>query len=75
MEERGDIQRDQTSGFSPREFMLGHLRYIPWLILSTLLFLVLAFLKLRYSPVIYQVQSKLLIKKVFIPYKFKRAEV
>ncbi|MEO6930830.1 MAG: hypothetical protein ABI151_04320, partial [Chitinophagaceae bacterium] len=39
------------------------MKYIPWLILSAALFLALAYLKLRYSPVIYQVSSKLLFKK------------
>ena len=63
MDEQVVIQQDKKSAFSPREFMLKYLKYVPWLILSTLLFLVLAFIKLRYSPVVFQVQSKLLIKK------------
>lgn len=54
---------DKSHSFSPREFLLRHLKYLPWLIASTALFVSLAYLKLRYSPVIYLVQSKLLIKK------------
>ncbi|MEO6000980.1 MAG: polysaccharide biosynthesis tyrosine autokinase [Chitinophagaceae bacterium] len=63
MEEQVNISIDKTAAFSPREFILKHLKYIPWLVLSTVLFLVLAFIKLRYSPIVYQVQSKLMIKK------------
>lgn len=63
MEEQVVIQHDKPSGFSPREFLHKYLRSIPWLILSTLLFVTLAFIKLRYSPIVFQVQSKLLIKK------------
>ncbi|MEJ7767497.1 MAG: polysaccharide biosynthesis tyrosine autokinase [Chitinophagaceae bacterium] len=63
MDEQVGIQQDKMTAFSPREFVLKHLKYVPWLILSTLLFLVLAYVKLRYSPVVYQVQSKLLVKK------------
>jgi tyrosine-protein kinase Etk/Wzc len=55
--------RISTGTFSPREFLVRYLRYIPWLIASIILFIALAYLKLRYSPVIYQVQSKILIKK------------
>jgi tyrosine-protein kinase Etk/Wzc len=54
---------EKPSSFSPREFLIKHLRYIPWLVVSLLLFLTLAYIKLRYTPVIYLVQSKLLIKK------------
>lgn len=56
-------QQDKTAAFSPREFVLKNLKYIPWLILSVTLFIVLAYVKLRYSTSIYDVQSKLLIKK------------
>ena len=71
MDETLDQQQDTsrtgqltTSGtFSPREFLLRYVRYIPWLIASIIVFVALAYLKLRYSPVIYQVQSKILIKK------------
>jgi tyrosine-protein kinase Etk/Wzc len=63
MDEQVGIQQERSSAFSPREFVLKHLKYIPWLLLSTILFLVLAFIKLRYSPVVYMVQSKMLIKK------------
>lgn len=57
-----ELPQNKLTAFSPREFLLKYLRYIPWLIVSTGLFVTLAYLKLRYSPVVYLVQSKLLIK-------------
>jgi tyrosine-protein kinase Etk/Wzc len=63
MDVKDDLNLGKTSAFSPREFLLKNLRYLPWLILSTIIFLLLAFIKLRYSPVVFQVQSKMLIKK------------
>ncbi len=63
MDDLVGTQQDKSPAFSPREFVLKYLKYVPWLILSTALFLVLAFIKLRYSPVVFQVQSKMLIKK------------
>ena len=63
MEELVSIHQERAAAFSPREFLLKNLKYLPWLILSVALFVVLAYLKLRYSTTIYDVQSKLLIKK------------
>lgn len=62
MDELLKKQETKAEAFSPREFAMRYLKYIPWLIASTALFLVLAFIKLRYSSSIFQVTSKLLIK-------------
>ncbi len=46
----------------PREFVFKYIKYIPWLILSIALAFVLAYIKIRYMPKIYHVQSSMLIK-------------
>jgi capsular exopolysaccharide synthesis family protein len=53
---------------SPRELVLKYLRFIPWVAISVLFMLVLAFLKLRYSTPIYKVSGKILVKKNSNPY-------
>jgi capsular exopolysaccharide synthesis family protein len=45
----------------PKEFIFKYLHYLPWIIISCLLFLVFAYIKIRYTTQIYQVQSSLLI--------------
>jgi len=56
---------DQTHEVSwklgPRDFVLKNIKYIPWIILSAIVALTLAFLKIRYSTPIYLVQSSMLI--------------
>lgn len=47
---------------SPRELLLRYLPFLPWVLASIFLFLVLAYLKLRYSPNIYNVTSTILVK-------------
>jgi tyrosine-protein kinase Etk/Wzc len=47
---------------SPKEFLFNYIRYIPLLVGAVGLFLVLAYLKIRYAPKIYRVQSSMLIK-------------
>lgn len=47
---------------SPKEIIFRYLKYLPWLILSVLLFGLLAYLKIRYTVEIFRVQSSLLIK-------------
>jgi len=46
----------------PRDFLFKYLRYLPWLIISLLLFLFFGYIKIRYSVPTYKVQSSLLIK-------------
>jgi capsular exopolysaccharide synthesis family protein len=47
---------------SPREVLLKYLPFLPWVLASVFLFLTLAFLKLRYSPKIYNVTGTILVK-------------
>ena len=47
---------------SPKEIIFRYLKYLPWLVLSVLLFGLLAYLKIRYTVEIFRVQSSLLIK-------------
>jgi tyrosine-protein kinase Etk/Wzc len=53
---------------SPRELMLKYLRYLPWVIVSVALMLLLAYLKLRYETPLYKASGKLLVKKNSNPY-------
>ena len=56
----GDNKKLQLT---PREFVIRYAKYIPWLLLSTAIALVLAKIKLRYAIPIYKAESRLLIKR------------
>src|SRR4051794_27578249 len=62
MNEFAEDKEQKAGTFSLREFLFTYIKYLPWLIISTIICLVLAFVKLRYSTEVYQVSSKLLIK-------------
>ena len=47
---------------APRELLFRYLRYLPWVLICTAFALTLAYIKIRYSTPIYQVQSSLLIQ-------------
>jgi tyrosine-protein kinase Etk/Wzc len=53
---------------SPRELIFKYLKYLPWLIISVAIMLLLAYIKLRYSTPIYSVSGKMLVKKNTSPY-------
>jgi capsular exopolysaccharide synthesis family protein len=67
-EEASDNSQKKLATFSPREMVVKYLHYLPWVIVSVALMLVVAYIKLRYAPVIYSVSSKLLVKKSANPY-------
>lgn len=46
---------------SPREIIFRYIRYLPWLVISVAIMLVLAYIKLRYSTPIYSVSGRLLV--------------
>jgi len=46
----------------PKELLFKYLHYIPWIVLCCALFLLMGYLKIRYSAQIYRVQAALLIK-------------
>ncbi len=60
-------KREQQAA-SPRELLFKYLHYLPWILISLLLCLFLAFLKLRYSTPMYRVSGKLLVAKNTSPY-------
>ena len=47
---------------SPKELIFKYLKYLPWVVLSVIIALTAAFIKLRYSKEIYNVSGKLLVK-------------
>lgn len=47
---------------SPKEMIFRYLKYLPWVVLSVMLALSAAYVKLRYSKEIYSVSGKLLVK-------------
>src|SRR5213075_2231115 len=48
---------------SPREFLLRYIKYLPWILISLAVALVVAKIKLRYATPIYKSEARLLIKK------------
>ncbi len=46
----------------PREFIFKYLKFIPWIILCSVIAYVLGWLKIRYTTNIYPVQASMLIK-------------
>jgi len=66
----GDFQLSEKDGIdskfsnlSPREIVARYLRFAPWIILSLSLFLIAAYIKLRYSPNVYNVWGTVLVKE------------
>ena len=59
-EEIKSSQRPKLT-ISPREIIFRYIRYLPWVIISISLALVVAYIKLRYSTPIYSVAGKLLV--------------
>jgi len=53
---------ENTPSLDVKEFLARYLKYLPWLIISVAIFIVIAYIKIRYSTPIYSVQSSLLIK-------------
>ncbi|MDE3249851.1 MAG: hypothetical protein KGO82_14395, partial [Bacteroidota bacterium] len=53
----------KQQSFTPRELLLKYLPYVPWIVISTALMLMLAYVKLRYSVNIYNVSGKLLVAR------------
>jgi len=54
--------QDSRWKISPREFIFRYLWLIPWVLISAAVFLVLAYIKVRYTTQIFEVKSSLLIK-------------
>jgi tyrosine-protein kinase Etk/Wzc len=46
----------------PKEMIFRYLHYLPWIVISCVIFLVCAYIKIRYTTQIFQEQSSLLIK-------------
>ena len=57
------LQQPQKFQVSPREFILRHVRYLPWIIISLAVALFLAKIKLRYAIPIFRTEARLLIKR------------
>jgi tyrosine-protein kinase Etk/Wzc len=61
MSESNILNQRAKLAISPRELIFRYIRYLPWVVLSLSLALVIAYIKLRYSPTIYSVSGKLLV--------------
>lgn len=60
---QGFNKRDKPNWIiSPKEFIFKYLQYLPLVGICVLLFLLLAYIKVRYSVSLYRVESSLLIK-------------
>lgn len=60
-EETIGFQEEGAKSIDPKEFLIRHLKYLPWIILSVVVFLFLGYLQLRYAIPIYSAESSLLI--------------
>ena len=67
-------QRKVTASLSPREILFKYLVYLPWVVLSVLLAVLLAFLNLRYQPNIYSVTGTLMVKDPSVSSKTDKIE-
>src|SRR5688572_27525857 len=56
-----EMQKGQS--ISPREFLLRYLKYLPWIVISLSVAIIIAKLRLRYSIPIYRSEARLLIKR------------
>lgn len=53
---------EKSGKLGPKEFVFKYLRYLPWIVMSVGAFMVMGYLKIRYTVPTYHVQSSLLIK-------------
>ena len=60
--DNGIVSRDSKLAMGPKDFLARYMKYLPWIVISVAICMVLAFIKIRYSPPIYRVTSSLLIK-------------
>lgn len=56
----GNLENKLSVG--PKEFIVRHIHYLPWILISAILFITLAWIRIRYTTPIFRVQSSLLIK-------------
>lgn len=47
---------------TPKEILMRYVQYVPWIIASVILCLVIAFVKLRYTLSVYDIRSTILVK-------------
>ena len=58
----GGATTEMSWKLGPRDFVFKNLKYLPWLGISCLIALAIAFVKIRYEKRIYHVQSSMLIQ-------------
>ncbi|RYF44755.1 MAG: hypothetical protein EON99_00915, partial [Chitinophagaceae bacterium] len=61
MSDSGTTPRNTKPIISPRELIFKYVRYLPWVIVSVVIALSVAFIKLHYSVPVYNVAGKLLV--------------
>ena len=62
MEEGFDTANLKKPEFTPVELIYRYIKYLPWVILSLVIALVLAFINLRYTPEVYSARGQMVIK-------------
>ena len=58
----GTNQLNTSWSIGPREFILKNLKYLPWILICLAIALILAYIRIRYTPPSFVVHSTLLIK-------------
>lgn len=61
-EDFAEYKNNRAGGTTPRELIFKYIHYLPWILISIAIMLLLAYVKLRYSTPIYSVSGKLLVK-------------
>src|SRR5580658_6674705 len=48
---------------APKEFIFKYLKYLPWVLVCAAIGLAIAYLKVRWTPPVYHVQSSMLVEQ------------
>lgn len=62
MNDMSDVQKRQPQPVSPREILFRYIHFLPLVIASVVIFMVMTYVRLRYEPNIYSVTSTLMVK-------------
>jgi tyrosine-protein kinase Etk/Wzc len=62
MNDMTDVQKRQPQPVSPREILFRYIHFLPLVIASVVIFMVMTYVRLRYEPNIYSVTATLMVK-------------
>lgn len=62
MNDMSEVQKRQPQPVSPREILFRYIHFLPLVIASVIIFVVMTYVRLRYEPNIYSVTATLMVK-------------